>query len=182
MSYSYEYPRPAVTTDCVVLALDGLAVKVLLIKRAQEPFKGQYAFPGGFLDMDETPEACAKRELQEETGLDMAQMHQIGAFGNVNRDPRGRTISIAFIGVMNAIKDVTAASDAEEASWSNVHDLPVLAFDHEKIFWKAIAKMKGIMENNLSGEKVNFDFYAHEAQTFKASIDRLMIKNKIWTH
>ena len=98
-TYNYEYPRPAVTADCVVFSHEETGLSVLLIERVNEPFKGCWAFPGGFMDMDEDAEACAIRELKEETGLEIRSMKQVGAFTEVNRDPRGRTVSIAFYAV-----------------------------------------------------------------------------------
>ena len=86
-TYAYEYPRPAVTADCVVFSNDSDGLSVLLIERANEPFKGCWAFPGGFMEMDEDAEDCAKRELKEETGLEIRTMRQLGTFADVDRDP-----------------------------------------------------------------------------------------------
>ena len=91
MTFTYEYPRPAVTADCVVIAREN-EPKVLLIQRGNEPFKGCWAFPGGFMNMDETTEQCAVRELEEETGLKVTEIKQIGAYSKVDRDPRGITV------------------------------------------------------------------------------------------
>ena len=94
MAYTYKYPRPAVTADCVVVTKE-VVPQVLLIERGADPYKGCWAFPGGFMNMDETTEQCAIRELEEETGLKVTELHQIGAYSKVDRDPRGRTITIA---------------------------------------------------------------------------------------
>ena len=94
MAYTYKYPKPAVTADCIVITKEA-EPKVLLIQRGNPPFKGAWAFPGGFMDMDETTEQCAIRELEEETGLRVSNVHQIGAYSKVNRDLRGRTITVA---------------------------------------------------------------------------------------
>ena len=96
MAYTYKYPRPAVTADCIVITKEA-EPKVLLIQRGDQPFKGGWAFPGGFLNMDETTEQCAIRELEEETGLHISDVHQIGAYSKVDRDPRGRTVTVAYL-------------------------------------------------------------------------------------
>ena len=132
MSYTYEYPRPAVTADCVVITKEDNP-KVLLIQRGGEPYKGCWAFPGGFMDMDETTEQCAIRELKEETGLDIKEVKQIGAYSKVDRDPRGRTISVAYLAVIDKPADVKGLDDAAKAEWFELSALPELAFDHADI-------------------------------------------------
>lgn len=106
MAYTYKYPRPAVTADCVVITNEQQP-KVLLIQRGNEPFKGCWAFPGGFMDMDETTEHCAVRELKEETGLAVSDLHQIGTYSKIDRDPRGRTISVAYLVIIDSPVEVT---------------------------------------------------------------------------
>ncbi len=132
MSYTYKYPRPAVTTDCIVIT-KGDNPHVLLIQRGFEPFKGCWAFPGGFLNMDETAEECAIRELEEETGLKIKTVRQVGAYSKVDRDPRGRTITIAFLAVVDEIMEVEGQDDAAVARWFPLNALPPLAFDHAEI-------------------------------------------------
>ncbi len=132
MSYTYEYPRPAVTADCVVIAKEN-EPKVLLIQRGNEPFKGQWAFPGGFMNMDETTEQCAVRELEEETGLKVNEIKQIGAYSKVDRDPRGRTVTVAYLVVIDKAEAVKGGDDAAKAQWFPLSALPKLAFDHEEI-------------------------------------------------
>ena len=139
--YVYEYPRPAVTTDCVVFSKDSDGMSVLLIERANEPFKGCWAFPGGFMDMDENAEECAKRELKEETGLELGTMRQLGAFTEVDRDPRGRTVSIVYYAVIDKA-EVKGSDDAAQARWFPIDSIPSLAFDHEKILAMALEKIK----------------------------------------
>ena len=102
MAYTYKYPRPAVTADCIVITREA-EPKVLLIQRGNPPFKGAWAFPGGFMDMDETTEQCAIRELEEETRLRVSDVHQIGAYSKVDRDPRGRTITVAWLSSMSRL-------------------------------------------------------------------------------
>ncbi len=132
MAFVYDYPRPAVTADCVVIAKEK-EPKVLLIQRGNEPFKGCWAFPGGFMNMDETTEQCAVRELEEETGLKVAEIKQIGAYSKVDRDPRGRTITVAYLAIIDKAKDVKGLDDATKAQWFPISGLPKLAFDHEEI-------------------------------------------------
>lgn len=132
MAFTYEYPRPAVTADCVVIAKEN-EPKVLLIQRGNEPFKDQWAFPGGFMNMDETTEQCAVRELEEETGLKVTEIKQIGAYSKVDRDPRGRTVTVAYLVVIDKTEAVKGGDDAAKAQWFPISSLPKLAFDHEEI-------------------------------------------------
>ena len=137
MDYTYKYPRPAVTADCIVMTKEEVP-KVLLIQRGADPFKGAWAFPGGFMNMDETTEQCAIRELEEETGLKVAKVHQIGAYSKVGRDPRGRTITVAYLAIVDSTKAVIGQDDAAKAEWFPITDLPHLAFDHYDIMKDAI--------------------------------------------
>ena len=138
MAYTYKYPRPAVTADCVVITREA-EPKVLLIQRGDQPFKGGWAFPGGFMNMDETTEQCAVRELEEETGLQLSKIQQIGAYSKVDRDPRGRTVTVAYLAVIDAPVAVTGQDDAAKAEWWPLSSLPILAFDHDEIISDAIA-------------------------------------------
>ena len=115
---------------------------MLLIQRGDEPFKGAWAFPGGFMDMDETTEQCAIRELAEETGLRLSDVHQIGTYSKVDRDPRGRTITVAYLAIIDEPIAVTGQDDAAKAEWWLLSDLPHLAFDHYDIMQDAIRKYK----------------------------------------
>jgi 8-oxo-dGTP diphosphatase len=123
----------AITVDAVIIADINNQLKVLLIKRKNEPFKELWALPGGFLEEDEELEAGAKRELKEETGLEVSSMEQIKTFGTLGRDPRGRTLSIAFLARIREEQEVNGADDAAEAKWFNLNELPKLAFDHLEI-------------------------------------------------
>src|SRR5574344_559707 len=118
--YTYKYPRPAVTADCVVITKEP-EPRVLLIQRGNEPFKGQWAFPGGFMNMDETAANAAIRELKEETGLIVNQVFQLGAYTEINRDPRGRIITIAYETEINGKTDVQGGDDAAIAKWFNIN-------------------------------------------------------------
>lgn len=132
--YSYEYPHPAVTTDVVVFSIREGELAVLLIERGAEPERGRWAIPGGFIDIDEDLEAAARRELREETGVDARDLEQLHAFGQPDRDPRERVITVAYITILRMDEvSVRAASDAAEAAWFPMRDLPELAFDHREI-------------------------------------------------
>lgn len=143
MAYTYKYPRPAVTADCVVMTKEERP-QVLLIQRGFDPFKGCWAFPGGFMNMDETTEQSAIRELEEETGLVVTELHQIGAYSKVDRDPRGRTITVAYLAMIDAPVEVHGQDDAAKAEWWPIDKLPALAFDHEDIMRDAVASYKDI--------------------------------------
>ena len=140
MAYTYKYPRPAVTADCVVVTREN-EPKVLLIQRGNPPYKGCWAFPGGFLNMDETTEQCAIRELEEETGLKVSELQQIGAYSKVDRDPRGRTVTVAYLVRIDVPIAVIGQDDAAKAEWLPLTALPALAFDHEDIMQDAIRLM-----------------------------------------
>ena len=137
MSYTYKYPRPALTADCVVVTKETDA-KVLLIERGDDPYKGCWAFPGGFMNMDETTEQCAIRELEEETGLQVNNVIQIEAYSKVDRDPRGRTVTVAYLAILDRPLAVIGQDDAAKAEWWPLSNLPELAFDHDKIMQDAI--------------------------------------------
>ena len=145
MAYTYKYPRPAVTADCIVITREA-EPKVLLIQRGNPPFEGGWAFPGGFMNMDETTEQCAFRELEEETGLKIGEVHQIGAYSRVDRDPRGRTITVAYLAVVDAPIAVIGQDDAAKAQWFPLSALPELAFDHDEIMRDAIKKYEEIVK------------------------------------
>lgn len=136
--FCYKYPRPAVTADCIVLTKENNP-QVLLIERGDDPFKGCWAFPGGFLNMDETTEQCAVRELKEETDLEVKDVQQIGTYSKVDRDPRGRTITVAYLALVDAPMEVRGQDDAAKAKWFPIDALPELAFDHDEIMMDAIA-------------------------------------------
>ena len=139
--YTYKYPHPAVSTDCVVFGFDGYEIKVLLIERGIEPYKGMLAFPGGFMRIDETAEECAIRELKEETGLEINNIKQLGAFSGVNRDPRERVVTIAFYALAKQ-SEVIGGDDAAAAQWVSINDVPPLAFDHDYILRQAMQRIR----------------------------------------
>lgn len=145
MAYTYKYPRPAVTADCIVITTEAEA-KVLLIQRGDEPYKGCWAFPGGFMNMDESTEQCAIRELEEETGLKVTDVYQIGAYSKVDRDPRGRTITVAYLAIIEKPISVIGQDDAAKAEWWPINSLPHLAFDHDEIVSDAITLYHKILK------------------------------------
>jgi 8-oxo-dGTP diphosphatase len=144
MSYQYNYPRPAISIDIVVFRRTTYRQKVLLIKRLRPPYADQWALPGGFLEMDETLESAACRELLEETGLKCLSLRQLHAFSAVDRDPRQRVISVAFLAEISDDQMAIAADDAKEAQWFAIDRLPPLAFDHCQILDHAIEQNRQI--------------------------------------
>jgi 8-oxo-dGTP diphosphatase len=144
MSFRYDHARPALAVDCVVFGLDEADLAVLLIRRDLEPFAGRWALPGGFVRIDETVDEAARRELGEETGLGKVYLEQLYTFGDKDRDPRERVVTVAYYALVNlADHRVKAATDAREAAWFAVSDLPSLAFDHDDIVAAALARLRG---------------------------------------
>jgi 8-oxo-dGTP diphosphatase len=144
MAYSYEYPRPSLTVDCVVFGLDDEELKLLLIQRGLDPYVGRWALPGGFVRIDETLDEAARRELQEETGVTDIFLEQLYTFGDLKRDPRERVITVAYYALVN-LRDhrIKATTDARNAAWFGVSDVPALAFDHAQILEMALQRLKG---------------------------------------
>lgn len=139
--YCYDYPRPAVTVDIVIVTREERP-RVLLIRRKHDPFAGMWAIPGGFVDMDEALEDAARRELLEETGVRARRLEQLATFGEPGRDPRGRTISVVYLAQVDADKLKTRADDdAAEVGWHPLDHLPPLAFDHKEILQLAREKL-----------------------------------------
>ncbi len=139
--YHYKYPHPSVTTDCVILGFDGTKLRVLLVERGIEPYKGRWAFPGGFLQMDESAETGALRELQEETGLQGAYIKQFHTFSDPKRDPRERVLTIAYYALVR-MQEVKGGDDAARAEWFPLDEVPSLAFDHDLILRMALKELR----------------------------------------
>lgn len=139
--YCYKYPHPAVTTDCVIFGFDGTDLNVLLVKRGIEPYKGRWAFPGGFLNPAESAEQGALRELKEETGLGTAYIEQFHTYSGPDRDPRERVITIAYFALVK-IQEVRGGDDADDARWFPVKSVPQLAFDHDMILRDALSRLR----------------------------------------
>jgi len=144
MPHTYQYPRAALTVDGVVFGFGAGELKVLLIQRALEPFKGKWALPGGFVHVEETLDDAARRELVEETGLEDIYLEQLYTFGSVKRDPRERVVSVAYYALVKlSDHKAKAATDAAEAKWFPVSQLPKLAFDHADIVALALTRLQG---------------------------------------
>lgn len=182
--YTYKYPHPSVTTDCVIFGFDGTRLKVLLIERGLEPFKGHWAFPGGFLNMDESAETGALRELREETGLKEAYIRQFHTFSDPDRDPRERVLTIAYYALVR-IQDVKGGDDAARAEWFALDEVPPLAFDHEAILQEALKELrKQICFEPIGFELLPEKFTMKELQLLYESIlgirfDRRNFYNKM---
>nr|WP_319398171.1 NUDIX domain-containing protein [uncultured Carboxylicivirga sp.] len=143
-TYCYEYPRPSVTTDCVIFGFDGFELNILLVERGIEPFKDQWALPGGFVKMDETTEECARRELAEETGVENLFLEQLYTFSDVSRDPRGRVITVSYFALIKSTAfNLIGGDDASDAKWFPIDQVPSLAFDHDRILRVAHDRLKG---------------------------------------
>ena len=143
MPYTYEFPRPSVTVDAVLFTREAPRA-VLLIQRGGEPFKGRWAIPGGFVDMEEDLEPAAHRELEEETGLTGVKLAQFRTYGTPKRDPRGRTVSVVFVGEVDGRPKVKGQDDAKDARWFEVTSLPEpLAFDHDRVVAEALEWLDG---------------------------------------
>ena len=163
--YCYKYPHPAVTTDCVIFGFDGSELQVLLIERGIEPYKGKWAFPGGFLNMDETAAEGALRELKEETGLENAYIEQFNTYSEPDRDPRERVITIAHYALVR-IQEVKGGDDAAKAQWFPIDEVPQLAFDHDKILRDAMRKLR---------ERIHFEPIGFELLPEKFTMKDLQI-------
>ena len=156
--YCYDYPRPAVSADIAIFALDQSNVHILLIKRGNEPFKDKWALPGGYLEMDETIEICAERELFEETAIRNASLEQFYTFSSINRDPRGRVLTVAFWSLIDKnLARISAGDDAVQAEWFLLNKMPELAFDHAEIVALAIEKLLSLKQSSDSAIAQRFN-------------------------
>lgn len=166
MSVTYEYPHPAVTTDIVIFTIRQDELKVLLIKRAGSPFKGNWALPGGFVALDESLEEGARRELAEETGVSGVYLEQLYTFGQPDRDPRERVITVAYYALIPTDTiEIRAATDAEGVSWFGMNEVPALAFDHQEILRMAHQRLVGKLDySTIAFQFMPKDFTLSELQ------------------
>ncbi len=173
MRYHYKYPHPAVTTDCVVFAIDGGTVSVLLVRRGNEPHKGRWAFPGGFLNIDEHADAGVLRELEEETGLRLTAARQFHTFTQPDRDPRERVISIAYYAVTRR-QAVAGGDDAADARWFSTDALPPLAFDHAEMLRKAAqALLLQMPQETRADGTIDAGLTLAESRALRAAAEKL---------
>lgn len=168
--FCYKYPHPAVTTDCVIFGFDGSRLNVLLVQRGIEPFAGQWAFPGGFLKMDESARQGALRELCEETQLQPAYVEQFHTYSHPARDPRERVITIAYFALVK-IQKVQGGDDARQAQWWPIDEVPALAFDHDLILRDALTRLRErIHFHPVGAELLPEKFTIKELQTLYEAI------------
>lgn len=139
--YCYPFPRPSVTADVACFAEEDGGTYLLLIQRNHDPYAGRWALPGGFVDENEALEAAARRELEEETKLTVGEIEQFGAYGDPGRDPRGHTVTVAYIARLSGRVEVTGSDDAASAEWFPIDELPSLAFDHDRVIADAIRRL-----------------------------------------
>ncbi len=150
-TYTYDYPRPGLTSDIVLFRFSDTVLQVLLIKRRNYPFEGYWALPGGFVDEGETAEIAAERELKEETHIEGVQLEQIFTTSTPGRDPRGWTVSVIYAGFVKNMDQVKAGDDASEADWFAIDQLPDMAFDHEEVFQKVIIHLREMIHFKIFG-------------------------------
>jgi len=186
MPHTYEFPRAALTVDCVVFGFDEAELKVLLIRRGLAPFKGKWALPGGFVRVEETVDEAARRELAEETGLNKVFLEQLYTFGTVKRDPRERVVSVAYYALVPlAEHPATGATDASEAAWFPTRKTPPLAFDHAEILETALQRLRGKVRYEPIGfellpEKFTLSQLQHLYEAvLEAELDKRNFRKKI---
>lgn len=172
LKYQYEYERPALATDCVIFGFDGSGLKLLLLEREKEPFKNRWVLPGGFVFMEETTEACAKRILLEKAGLKQMYLEQLYTFSELDRDPRERVVTVAYYALVSTSQyELIAGRDTLKAEWFEISKLPKIAFDHGKIVKMAIERLKGKLSYQPVGfELLNEKFTLGQLQTLYESI------------
>ncbi|MGI9321459.1 MAG: NUDIX hydrolase [Thiogranum sp.] len=165
--YSYEYPHPAVSVDIVIFTIRDACLKLLLIRRAGEPYRGRWALPGGFIHLDEALDASARRELEEETGVAGVYLEQLYTFGAPERDPRERVITVAYYALIPSDRlQLRAATDAEAVGWFGMDELPALAFDHTDIIAMAHERLVAKLDySTIAFQFMGGDFTLSELQT-----------------
>lgn len=186
MNYTYQYPHPSVTVDCVIFERCENELKIMLIKRGIPPYKDKWALPGGFVNIDESLEHAAMRELKEETGIEHVYLEQLHSFGDPGRDPRERVITVAYYALVNSgVHAIKASTDAIDASWFSIYDLPELAFDHKQIIEMAISRLRAKIQHEPIGfELLPKKFTLRELQSLyeiilNKKIDKRNFRKKI---
>jgi len=161
-----KYERPSVTVDVVMMSLRQRDLQVLLVKRRSWPYEDMWAIPGGFVNMQESLEEAAKRELQEETGVQDVYLEQLYTFGDPGRDPRTRVITVVYFALLDSARlQVRAADDAADVGWFPVYNLPELAFDHAKILEYALDRLRGKLDyTNIAFSLLPEQFTLRELQ------------------
>jgi 8-oxo-dGTP diphosphatase len=184
--HTYEYPRPALATDCVIFGFDGGELKLLLIEREKEPFKNKWSLPGGFVFMEETTEQCAARILLEKTGIKNVFIEQLYTFSKIDRDPRERIVSVTYYALVNSKQfELIAGRDTIKAEWFSISDIPKLAFDHRDIVKMALTRLKGKVRYQPIGfELLNEKFTLTQLQQLyeailETPIDKRNFRKKI---
>lgn len=185
-----DYEQPSVTVDVVIFCIQEESLKVLLVKRALEPFKGMWAIPGGFVRIGESLDNAAKRELEEETGVKNVYLEQLYSFGEIERDPRGRVITVSYFALVNSFKkkeELRAATDVSDVEWFSINSLPKLAFDHKKIIDYALKRLKWKFEyTNIGFSLLSTKFTLTQLQkiyeiVFNKKFDKRNFRKKIFS-
>ena len=179
MSYSYPYPRPALTADAVVFTIMQDRLQLLLVQRGGQPYAGYWALPGGFCQAEERTQDCVLRELVEETGVRDIWLEQLKTFDDPVRDPRGWVVSVAYFALIDSARvRLAGASDASDARWWPVHDLPKLAFDHDEIVQYALARLRNKLRWSDIGSQLLPPRFTMSAlqQVHEAVLDRPLDK------
>ena len=172
--YTYDYPRPIMAADSAIFTLRDGKVFVLLIRRGHEPFENRWAIPGGFVHENESLDAAAARELEEETGLSDLPLRQIRAFGDPGRDPRGWTVSVVYLALIDSREcTLRAGDDAREAEWFSLDELPSLAFDHDTVLAYAQHRLIEAVRRDSDGF-IPPTYSAADRETLTAALDRVM--------
>lgn len=184
--YTYQYPHPAVTVDCIIFGFDGQSLKVMLIQRKSEPFAQNWALPGAFVNENESLENCAERVLQKEGNISGVYLEQLFTFGLPSRDPRERVISVAYMGLIKTADfELIASNDELQIEWRDISEIPDLAFDHSQILQTAIDRIRGkIRYQPIGFELMNAKFTIPQLQQlYEAilgkSLDRRNFRKKL---
>ena len=180
MPFTYDYPHPAVTVDITIFTVRNDQLNILLIKRALKPYQGEWALPGGFVNLEESLEEAAERELVEETGVSGVYLEQLFTFGAPGRDPRGHTVTVAYSALIPSDNvELTASTDAEGVAWFGIDKLPDLAFDHDEILELALDRLVAKLEySTIAFQLMPASFTLTELQHVYELIERNAIDKR----